>query len=133
MYLLMVVIGRKINVIVFKNGKNVFPEELEELVDKLPYVAESLVFGYPKDDDLIVSVKIVYDENYVKMFLNNMSEEELKEKAWNDIKEINQEVPKYKHMKKLILTKEPMIKTTTAKVKRFEEIKQIVDNKLLDD
>lgn len=125
--------GRKKNVIVFKNGKNVFPEELEELVDKLPYVAESLVFGYPKDDDLIVSVKIVYDENYVKMFLNNMSEEELKEKAWNDIKEINQEVPKYKHMKKLILTKEPMIKTTTAKVKRFEEIKQIVDNKLLDD
>ena len=125
--------GRKKNVIVFKNGKNVFPEELEELVDKLPYVAESLVFGYPKDDDLIVSVKIVYDENYVKMFLNNMSEEELKEKAWNDIKEINQEVPKYKHMKKLILTKEPMIKTTTAKIKRFEEIKQIVDNKLLDD
>ena len=125
--------GRKKNVIVFKNGKNVFPEELEELVDKLPYVAESLVFGYPKDDDLIVSVKIVYDENYVQMFLNNMSEEELKEKAWNDIKEINQEVPKYKHMKKLILTKEPMIKTTTAKVKRFEEIKQIVDNKLLDD
>jgi len=124
--------GRKKNVIVLKNGKNVFPEELEELVDKLPYVAESLVFGYPKDDDLMVSVKIVYDENYVKNFMNNISEEELKEKAWNDIKAINQDVPKYKHMKKIILTKEPMIKTTTAKVKRFEEIKQIVDNKLLD-
>lgn len=125
--------GRKKNVIVLKNGKNVFPEELEELIDKLPYVTESLVFGYPKDDDLIVSVKIVYDESYVKTFMNNMPEDELKEKAWNDIKEINQEVPKYKHMKKIILTKEPMIKTTTAKVKRFEEIKQIVDNKLLDD
>lgn len=125
--------GRKKNVIVLKNGKNVFPEELEELVDKLPYVAESLVFGYPKDDDLVVSVKIVYDENYVKTFMNNMSEKELKEKAWNDIKTINQEIPKYKHMKKLIVTKEPMIKTTTAKVKRFEEIKQIIDNKLLDD
>ena len=125
--------GRKKNVIVLKNGKNVFPEELEELVDKLPYVAESLVFGYPKDDDLMVSVKIVYDENYVKSNMNNISEEELKEKAWNDIKELNQSVPKYKHMKKIILTKEPMIKTTTAKVKRFEEIKQIVDNKLLDD
>ena len=125
--------GRKKNVIVLKNGKNVFPEELEELVDKLPYVAESLVFGYPKDDDLMVSVKIVYDENYVKSNMNNISEEELKEKAWNDIKELNQSVPKYKHMKKVILTKEPMIKTTTAKVKRFEEIKQIVDNRLLDD
>ena len=125
--------GRKKNVIVLKNGKNVFPEELEELVDKLPYVTESLVFGYPKDDDLIVSVKIVYDENYVKNYMNNMSEEELKQKAWNDIKEINQDVPKYKHMKKIIITKEPMIKTTTAKIKRFEEIKQIVENKLLDE
>ncbi|MBQ3407619.1 MAG: AMP-binding protein [Clostridia bacterium] len=124
--------GRKKNVIVLKNGKNIFPEELEELVDKLPYVAESLVFGYPKDDDLVVSVKIVYDENYVKTFMNGISEEELREKAWDDIKIINQDVPKYKHMKKLILTKEPMIKTTTAKVKRFEEIKQIVDQKLLD-
>lgn len=124
--------GRKKNVIVLKNGKNVFPEELEEIIDKLPYVAESLVFGYPKDDDLIVSVKIVYDENYVKSFMNGISEDELKEKVWADIKQINEEVPKYKHMKKFILTKEPMIKTTTAKVKRFEEIKQIVDKKMLD-
>ena len=124
--------GRKKNVIVLKNGKNVFPEEHEELIDNLPYVAESLVFGYPKDDDLIVSVKIVYDENYVKSFMDNMPEEELKEKVWADIKEINETVPKYKHMKKFILTKEPMIKTTTAKIKRFEEIKQIVENKILD-
>lgn len=125
--------GRKKNVIVLKNGKNVFPEELEELVDKLPYTAESMVFGYPKEDDLVVSLKLVYDENYVKNFMNNMSEEELREKAWADIKQINETVPKYKHIKKFILTKEPMIKTTTAKVKRFEEVKIIVDNKLLDD
>ena len=125
--------GRKKNVIVLKNGKNVFPEELEELVDKLPYTAESMVFGYPKDDDLVVSLKLVYDENYVKNFMNNMPEEELREKAWADIKQINETVPKYKHIKKFILTKEPMIKTTTAKVKRFEEVKIIVDNKLLDD
>lgn len=125
--------GRKKNVIVLKNGKNVFPEELEELVDKLPYIAESMVFGYPKEDDLVVSLKLVYDENYVKNFMNNMSEEELREKAWADIKQINETVPKYKHIKKFILTKEPMIKTTTAKVKRFEEVKIIVDNKLLDD
>ena len=125
--------GRKKNVIVLKNGKNVFPEELEELVDKLPYTAESMVFGYPKDDDLVVSLKLVYDENYVKNFMNNMPEEELREKAWADIKQINETVPKYKHIKKFILTKEPMIKTTTAKIKRFEEVKIIVDNKLLDD
>lgn len=123
--------GRKKNVIVLKNGKNVFPEEIEELINKLPYVSESLVFGYPKDDDLIVSTKIVYNEDYVKKFLDNMSEEELNQKVWNDIKEINLTVPQYKHIKKFILTKEPMIKTTTAKIKRFEEIKQIIDQKLL--
>ena len=124
--------GRKKNVIVLKNGKNIFPEEIEELIDNLPYVTESLVFGYPKDDDLIVSVKIVYDEDYVKKFLNNMSEEELKQKVWADIKQINATVPNYKHIKKYILTKEPMIKTTTAKVKRFEEIDLIVKQGLLD-
>lgn len=123
--------GRKKNVIVLKNGKNVFPEEIEELINKLPYVSESLVFGYPKDDDLIVSTKIVYNEDYVKKFLDNMSEEDLNQKVWNDIKEINLKVPQYKHIKKFILTKEPMIKTTTAKIKRFEEIKQIIDQKLL--
>ena len=123
--------GRKKNVIVLKNGKNVFPEEIEELINKLPYVSESLVFGYPKDDDLIVSTKIVYNEDYVKKFLDNMSEEDLNQKVWNDIKEINLKVPQYKHIKKFILTKDPMIKTTTAKIKRFEEIKQIIDKKLL--
>lgn len=123
--------GRKKNVIVLKNGKNVFPEEIEELINKLPYVSESLVFGYPKDDDLIVSTKIVYNEDYVKKFLDNMSEEDFNQKVWNDIKEINLKVPQYKHIKKFILTKDPMIKTTTAKIKRFEEIKQIIDQKLL--
>lgn len=124
--------GRKKNVIVLKNGKNIFPEELEELIDQLPYVAESLVFGYPKDDDLVVSLKMVYDEDYVKNFMNNMSEDELRNKVWSDIKEINNTVPKYKHIKKFILTKEPMVKTTTAKIKRFEEIKLITEQGLLD-
>ena len=49
--------GRKKNVIVLKNGKNIYPEELETLVGKLPYVDECMVFGYPKDDDLVISVK----------------------------------------------------------------------------
>lgn len=124
--------GRRKNVIVLKNGKNVFPEEIEVLIGELPYVAESMVFGYPKDDDLVVSAKIVYDENYVKKFLNNMSEEDLREKVWQDIKEMNAGLPKYKHVKKFILTKEPMIKTTTAKIKRFEEIDLIVKQGLLD-
>ena len=120
--------GRKKNVIVLKNGKNIYPEELEELINKLPYVEESMVFGYPKDDDLVVSVKIVYNKEYIEENYKDISKEELKEKIWNDIKLINSELTNYKHIKKLIITDEPMIKTSTAKIKRFEEIDKIIKN-----
>lgn len=114
--------GRKKSVIVLKNGKNIYPEELEILISKLPYVEECLVFGYPKDDDLLLSAKIVYNQEYFK----DISNKEIEDRVWNDIKEINNDLTNYKHIKKVIVTDEPMIKTTTAKVKRFEEIKKIL-------
>ena len=121
--------GRKKNVIVLKNGKIVYPEEMEIMINNLPYVAESMVFGYPKDDDLIVSTKIVYNEDYIKEKYNNIEEKELYEMIWKDIKEkVNKFLPNYKHIKKLIISNEPMIKTTTQKIKRFEEIKKIVND-----
>jgi len=121
--------GRQKNVIVLKNGKNVYPEELEQLISDLPYVAENMVFGMPKDDDLVVSVKIVYNEIYVKQTYGDISEDELKEIIWKDVKDINSRLTTYKHIKNLIITNEPMIKTTTAKVKRFEEMKKMNENK----
>lgn len=120
------VAGRKKNVIVLKNGKNIYPEELEILINDLPYVEESMVFGMPKEDDLVVSAKIVYNKEFKEK--NNYTEEKLREKIWQDIKEINKELPTYQHMKNIIVTDEPMIKTTTAKVKRYEEIKKIIEN-----
>ena len=116
--------GRKKNVIVLKNGKNIYPEEIETIVAKLPYVAENMVFGKEKDDDLLVSIKIVYNEEYVKEKYGEISKEDLKQIVWNDIKEINKTLPQYKYIKNLVLTNEPMVKTTTAKIKRFEEIKK---------
>ena len=115
--------GRKKNVIVLKNGKNVYPEEIEQVITKLPYVSEVMVFGKEKNDDLVVSAKIVYDKDYVKNNYPNIKEEELKEIIWKDIKEINKTMPTYKYIKNLVISDEPMIKTTTAKIKRFEEIK----------
>lgn len=112
--------GRKKNVIVLKNGKNVFPEELEILVNELPYVTESMVFGFPKDDDYTVSVKIVYDEGI-------FGSENPEGIIWEDIKKINARIAKHQYIKKLILSTEPMEKTTTAKIKRFEEIKRILE------
>lgn len=116
--------GRKKNVIVLKNGKNIYPEELEQVITKLPYVAEVMVYGKEKEDDLVVSAKIVYDKDYVKKNYKDKTNEELKEIFWQDIKEINKTMPTYKYIKNLVVTDEPMIKTTTAKIKRFEEIKK---------
>lgn len=117
--------GRQKNVIVLKNGKNIYPEEIETLINNLPYVAESMVYGKEKDDDLIPSVKIVYNKDYTNAHYPEKSEEEIKEIVWEDIKKINKTMPNYKHIKNLIITDEEMIKTTTAKIKRFEEMKKI--------
>ena len=116
--------GREKNVIVLKNGKNVYPEEIEQLIGKLPYVSEVMVFGKEKEDDLIVSAKVVYNKEYIKEKYENIEEKELKEIIWKDIKKINHSMPKYKYVKNLIITDEPMVKTTTAKIKRFEELKK---------
>ena len=121
--------GRKKNVIVLKNGKNVYPEELEVLINNLTYVEESMVFGMPKDDDLVLSAKIVYNKDYIKDTYPNITKEELEKIIWEDIKAINKTLTNYKHIKNIIITDEPMIKTTTAKIKRFQEIEAITKNK----
>lgn len=119
--------GRDKNVIVLKNGKNVYPEEIEVLISNLPYVVENIVFGLPKNDDLLLSTKIVYDKKYIQENYSNVTEEKLKEIIWKDIKEqVNSKLTNFKHIKNLIITDEPMIKTTTNKVKRKEEIKKII-------
>ena len=117
--------GRKKNVIVLKNGKNIYPEELEVLVNKLPLVKESMVFGMKKEDDLILSVKIQYDEEYVKENYPNADKKSIDNILWDKIKEINKTMPTYKYIKNLITTKDEFIKTTTAKIKRYEELKNI--------
>lgn len=116
--------GRKKDVIVLKNGKNIYPEELELLINKLDYVSECLVFGYPKDDDLIVTAKIVYNKEYIEENYKDLTKDELQNMIWNDIKEINSTVAGYQHVKKIIITDQPLVKTTTAKVKRFVEIEK---------
>ena len=115
--------GRKKNVIVLKNGKNIYPEEIEQVISNLSYVAENMVYGKEKDDDLLLSAKIVYNKEYMDEKYPGKTEEEIKEIIWKDIKEINKTMPQYKHVKNIVVTDKPMIKTTTAKIKRFEEMK----------
>lgn len=115
--------GRKKNVIVMKNGKNIFPEEIEEKISRLPYVAECLVFSREKHNDLVLWTKIVYQEEYLKE--NKWTVDHLADRVRADLGEINAAMPKYKHVNHFILSNEPMIKTTTQKIKRIPEIAKI--------
>ena len=119
--------GRRKDMIVLKNGKKVFPEELEILINRLDIVEECIVYGMPdKDNDVKLSVKIVYNKEVAKEQYPDASEEDLKKIIWEKIKEINKTFPPYKYIKNMILTDEELIKTTTKKVKRNEEIKRIL-------
>lgn len=121
--------GRQKDMIVLKNGKKVFPEELETLVNRIDLVKECIVFGLPnKEDknDIKLSVKIVYDKDVAKEKYLDATKEDLEKIIWQQIKEINKTFPTYKYIKNMILTDEELIKTTTKKVKRQEEIKGIL-------
>ena len=120
------VTGRKKDIIVLRNGKNVYPQEIEFLINKLPYVTESLVYQREKDKtDTMLCAKIVYDKDIIKEKLGEKTEKEYKDCIWNEIKEINKQLPVFKHIKKITITTEPFIKTTTQKVKRYEELKRV--------
>ena len=120
--------GRKKDVIVLKNGKNIYPEEIEALINELEGIKESFVFGKADkgdDADLKLAAKIVYDKDIMKKKFGLEKEEEIKDKIWKDIKEINKTMPTYKYIKEIHITEKELIRTTTLKIKRFEEIKTI--------
>ena len=114
--------GRKKYVIVLQNGKNIFPEELEILINKIEGVKESFVFGKPDGKgDYKICAKIVYDKEVYKS-----NEEQIKDLIWYEIKKINKTMPAYKYIRDIIVTDKELIKTTTQKIKRHEEMKQIL-------
>lgn len=119
--------GRKKSVIVLNNGKNVFPEEIETLLNKVEGIKESFVYEKKEaDGDIKVCVKIVYDKELIKELYNIEGEDNIKDFLWKKVKEINNLMPKYKYVREMIITEEELIKTTTLKIKRHEEIKKIL-------
>ena len=108
--------GRKKNVIVLKNGKNIYPEEIEPMIDKLPYVVESVVMGEEKGDDYRLVAHVVYDPEADE--LKGKSVEEVQAIIDAAFEEINDEMPKYKSIKQAYIRTEPFEKTTTQKIKR---------------
>ena len=121
--------GRNKNMIVLKNGKKVFPEEIETLVNRIDLVEECMVFGLPDENDkndLKLSVKVVYNKEVVDEKYKGKTEDELFKIIWDEIKKLNTTFPRYKHIQNMILSSEELIKTTTKKIKRQEEMKRIV-------
>lgn len=117
--------GRKKNVIVLKNGKNIYPEEMENLLNRIEGIEESFIFGKQVSEDkenIKIFAKIVYNEEIVKNAYKVQTEEEIHYEIAKKIKEINQLMPGYKAIRGFILTQEPLIKTTTNKIKREQNL-----------
>ena len=119
--------GRKKSVIVLKNGKNIFPEEMENLVNKIEGVQESMIYpilnkNAKDENDIKIAVKVVYDKEIMKEMYNTDEEQKIYEIINNKIKEINKTMPLYKAIRGLTITEKPLIKTTTGKIKRQENL-----------
>ena len=120
--------GRKKSVIVLKNGKNIFPEEMENLVNKIEGVKESFIFGKQQSDDkedIKINVKIIFDREVMKQAYKAETDEEIRKVLADRIKDINKIMPKYKAIRGLIISEEPLIKTTTGKIKRQVNLEAI--------
>lgn len=120
--------GRKKSVIVLKNGKNIFPEEMEKLVNKIEGVRESFIFGKTTNKtkgDIKLNVEIVYDKNEVQDIYKITTIDEIYEKFHEKIKQVNSTIPSYKAIKGIVFSEEPLIKTSTNKIKRDENIARI--------
>lgn len=122
----LIISGRKKNVIVSKSGKNVFPEELEDLLNRSPYVLESLVFGDvdPKRGE-IVAAQIVPDADAFLELADKkkrkVSEEFIREVLAKEVESVNKQVASFKRIIRFETREREFEKTTTQKIKRFKE------------
>lgn len=118
--------GRKKNVIIASNGKNVFPEELEYYLARSPYIAESMVWGAPdeKSGDITIVAAIIPEKEDVEEALGAekaADEEAVKALLWEEVDRINEGLPFFKKIKKITVRTEEFEKNTSKKIKRFVE------------
>lgn len=109
--------GRMKSVIVLENGKNVFPEEIEEYLDEIEAIAECVVVGRKAPDSDEVILTVVAYPNYEKL-PSGVSEEVIHETIYKQIMQINRRLPSFKQMKALELRSTEFEKTTSKKIKR---------------
>lgn len=117
--------GRKKTVIVLDNGKNVFPEEVEIILNLNSEISESFVYPEKKASRLELHAEIVYDSNYIKEKYGDISEDEIYTIIDEIIRKTNKTLPLFKYIRKFSITNEPILKTTTNKIKRYAELEKI--------
>jgi len=113
--------GRKKNVIVTKNGKNIFPEEVEFYLAQEPYLGEALVHGIPDDKsgDIVIQAEIYPDYELIKEELGELTEEAIRRLIDQAVERANEQMPLYKHVRRFNVRKTEFTKTTTRKIKRY--------------
>lgn len=116
------VTGRIKDMIVLKNGKKIFPQELEILLNNSSLIEESFVYLSPNQSDKLCT-KLVYSVDNDS--LKGKSEEEIYELLKGEVKKVNLQIPSYKNIYGVQITTKPLIKTTTQKVKRHEELRKV--------
>ena len=119
--------GRSKNVIVTQNGKNIYPEEIELLLAKHNEVKECMVYGkeIEGEKELTITARVIPNyEEIEEKYGKDLDEEKVYKIIWDKIKEVNKTLTSYKAIKRLEIKYDDFVKTTTMKIKRFEEIKK---------
>ena len=122
--------GRSKNVIVTQNGKNIYPEEIEGLLQKIPEIKEVMVYGKSpekdenkkNDKELILTARIIPEMDYIKETYGEKTEEEIQDIIWGKVKEVNKKLTSYKYIKNLEIKYDEFEKTSTMKIKRYKEL-----------
>jgi long-chain acyl-CoA synthetase len=116
--------GRKKNVIISRSGKNVFPEEIEDILQRSPFVQECLVYGEddPKLDEIISAQIVVDAEAFIELSESRgvqITPELINEILSEEVKKANTELSSFKQIKKFTVREQEFEKTTTQKIKRY--------------
>ena len=117
----LIITGRKKNLIVLKNGKNIYPEEIENYIAGIPYVVEAVVYSLTDEEGQ--EVALCAEAFLNKEMVDAMGDIDIKEKFTSDIKEACKELPTYKQISKVVIRSTEFEKTTTKKIKRQTIVK----------